>query len=94
MKNYVETRNVKELCRVLGLPPTQAPKVEMRVDLAIAIKGIIMKKKYTHVEAAKKADVGRTVITAIMNGDLRRISTDRLIDIAHNLGLTVHLMAA
>lgn len=50
-----------------------------------------MKKKYTHAEAAKKADVGRTVITAIMNGDLRRISTDRLIDIAHNLGLTVQL---
>jgi predicted XRE-type DNA-binding protein len=94
MKNYVEARNAKELCKILGLPQSQAPKVEMRVDLAIAIKGVLTKRKYTHAEAAKKASVGRTVITAIMNGDLRKISTDRLIDIAHNLGLTVHLKVA
>jgi hypothetical protein len=94
MKKFVEAKNAKELCKILGLPDTQAPKVEMRVDLALSIKAVMSKRKYTHAIAAKKANVGRTVITAITNGDLRRISTDRLIDIAQNLGLTVTLKVA
>ena len=94
MTNYIEAKNAKELCKVLGLPESHAPRIEMRTDLAIAIKGVIQKRKYTHADAAKRADVGRTVITAIVNGNLSKISTDRLIDIAHNLGLTVKLKVA
>ena len=40
------------------------------------------------------AGVGRTVLTAILNGNTTHISTDRLIDIAQNLGLTVSLRVA
>ena len=94
MKNYNEAKNAKELCKILGLPASHAPRIEMRTDLAIAIKGVLIKRKYTQAEAAKKASVGRTVITAIVNGNLSKISTDRLIDIAHNLGLTVRLKVA
>ena len=48
----------------------------------------------THQQAAEKSDVGRTVITAIMNGNLQKITTDRLIDIAQGLGLKVQLKIA
>ena len=94
MKNFKEAKNIQELCKILGLPASEGPKVRMRVDLAVAIRHLIERKKMTHQQAAKKSNVGRTVITAIMNGNLQRITTDRLIDIAQGLGLKVQLKIA
>ncbi|NJL25884.1 MAG: XRE family transcriptional regulator [Calothrix sp. SM1_5_4] len=94
MKHYAEAKNAKELCRIMGLPESEASKIEMRTQLTVAIKRSIEKQKLTHAQAATKAGVGRTVITAIVNGNLHRISTDRLIDVAQNLGLKVQLKVA
>ncbi len=94
IKNYTETKSVKELARALGLPAGEAAKIEMRTDLAVAIKKAVEKKQMTHAAAAKHAGVGRTVVTAILNGNTTHISTDRLIDIAQNLGLRVTLKVA
>lgn len=93
-KEFFEIKNTKELCKVLGIPQKEAAKIEMRRDLVIAIKRIIEKNKWTHEVASEKAQVGRTVITAVTNGNLEKISTDRLIDIAQNLGLKVKLKVA
>jgi len=94
MKSYLEAKNPKELCRLMGLPESEAPRVSMRVQLVIAIKRAIERQGLTHAQAAVKASIGRTVITAIVNGNLQRISTDRLIDVAQNLGLKVQLKVA
>ncbi len=94
MKSYFEAKNAKEICKLLGLPVSEAPKIEMRTQLVMAIKRAIERNKLTHAQAAVKADVGRTVITAIVNGNLESVSTDRLIDVAHNLGLKVQLKVA
>ena len=94
MKNFKEAKNIQELCKMLGLPVSEAPKVKMRVDLAVAIRQLIERKKMTHLQAAEKSNVGRTVITAIMNGHLQKITTDRLIDIAQELGLRIQLSIA
>jgi len=94
MKPYLEAKNARELCKILGLPLSEAPKVEMRTQLVIAIKRAIERGNLTHLQAAHKAGVGRTVITAIINGNLGSISTDRLIDVAHRLGLRVQLKVA
>ena len=90
-KPYIEVKNLKELCKVLGLSQSHAPKVEMRRDLIINIRQVIKIKGLTHAEAAKKAGVGRTVITAVMNGNIAKISTDKLMDIAISLGIKLHL---
>ena len=94
MKSYTETKNLKELTQLLGLPKTEAAKIEMRTSLVVGIRRIVEKKGWTHAEAAKRAGVGRTVVTAVMNGNTTHVSTDRLIDIAQNLGLTVTLKVA
>jgi predicted XRE-type DNA-binding protein len=94
MKNYTEAKDLKELGKILKVPAAEAAKIEMRTNIVIAIKKCIEKQKLTHVQAAKRADVGRTVITALMNGNTTHVSTDRLIDIAQNLGLTVTLKIA
>jgi predicted XRE-type DNA-binding protein len=94
MKSYFEAKNAKDLCKLLGVPASEAPKIEMRTQLAVAIKRSIEKNELTHAQAASQAGVGRTVITAIVGGNLHRISTDRLIDIAQSLGLRVQLKVA
>ncbi|MGE0631424.1 MAG: helix-turn-helix domain-containing protein [Pseudobdellovibrionaceae bacterium] len=94
MKSYFEAKNLNELCALMGLPESEAPKLRMRLDLAKAIRRVIEKKHLTHVQASEKTGVGRTVITAIMNGNLDKISTDRLIDIAQALGLRLQLKVA
>ncbi|PIT99088.1 MAG: hypothetical protein COT74_11605 [Bdellovibrionales bacterium CG10_big_fil_rev_8_21_14_0_10_45_34] len=94
MKSYFEAKNLDELCSLLGLPESEAPKLRMRLDLAKAIRKTIEKKELTHAQASVKTGIGRTVITAIMNGNLDKISTDRLIDIAQALGLKLHLKVA
>ncbi len=93
-KEYLEVKGTKELCKLLGISEQEAQKIEIRRDLVLAIKKVITKNSWTHEEASEEADVGRTVITAIVNGNLKRISTDRLIDIAQNLGLKVKLKIA
>lgn len=94
MKSYFEAKNLTELCNLMGLPESEAPKLRMRLDLAKAIRRVIEKKEMTHKEASEKTGMGRTVITAIMNGNLDKISTDRLIDIAQSLGLKLQLKVA
>ena len=93
-KAYFEAKTTKELCQLLGLPPMQAAKIEARRDLVVAIRRTVEKHKWTHAQAAQKAKIGRTVITAIVNGNIDKISTDRLIDVAQQLGLKVHLEVA
>ena len=85
---------MKELAKILKLPKGEAAKVEMRTDLVVAIKKAVEGKRLTHAEAASRAGVGRTVITAILNGNTTHISTDRLIDIVQSLGLSVTLKIA
>ena len=93
-KDFFEIKNTKQLCKKLDIPISEALKIEMRRNLVIAIQKTIQKNNWTHIKAAAKAKVGRTVITAILNGNLEKISTDRLIDIAQRIGLKVHLKVA
>lgn len=94
MKKYHSIKSTEELCKLLGLPQVLAPKVKFRTELTMAISEYINKHSLTHLEAAKKADVGRTVITAVVNGNILKISTDRLLDIALRLGIKTQLKIA
>lgn len=94
MRSYIEAKSMSDLGKIMRLPKGQISKVEMRTNLAIAIKKYIEKMNLTHARAAEQAGVGRTVITSVMNGNTIHISTDRLIDIAQNLGLTITLKVA
>ena len=93
-KPFIEITNIAQLCKILGLPKSQAARIEIRRDLVIAIDHRIKSKKLTHEQAAKIAGVGRTVITAIVNGNIGKMSTDRLIEVADRLGLDVHIRVA
>ena len=91
---YFVARNPRELCQLLHLPSSEADRMEARRNLLLAIKKRMEKNHWTHEEAAKLCGVGRTVITAVVNGNLEKISTDRLMNLAHKLGLRIRLKVA
>ena len=93
-KEFFEAKSTKQLCKILGVSESETGKMEMRRNLVISIKKTVKKNAWTHAVAAEEAGVGRTVITAILNGNLEKISTDRLIDIAHRIGLKLRLKVA
>ena len=86
-KDYFEIKSTRELCRRLGVPESEAMRIEARRELVMAISDAIEKNGWTHELAAERAGVGRTVITAIVNGNLDNISTDRMMAVAQGLGL-------
>jgi len=67
---YFEAKNIEELCAFLGLPKSQAPKVEMRRDLVIAIRKMLEERQLTHAAASKITGASRTMITTIANGNV------------------------
>ena len=91
---YIEAKTTEDLCRILGLPRQHAGRIRMSVDLVVAIRRQMTKHGWTQAEAARRAHVGRTVMTAIVNCNLRGISMDRLLDVAERLGLEVGLRVA
>ncbi len=93
-RKNLEAADLGQLCELLGLPESESQRVQMRLELAKAIRNVIAKGKLTQVQAGEKAKVGRTVVTAIVNGNLDRISTDRLLDVAQGLGLRFRIKVA
>jgi hypothetical protein len=43
-KPFVKIKDINQLCKVLGLPKSQAARIEIRRDLVIAIESKIKKK--------------------------------------------------
>lgn len=94
MKTKKDAKTLDELGSLLGLHDAEVGKLRIRLELVNGIRNVITKNNLTHLEAANICGVGRTVITAVINGNLNKISTDRLIDIAQALGLTLVLKVA
>jgi len=63
----------------------------LRLRLSLAIKKAIEERDLTHSTAALIARTPRTSITAIANGNLDQVSMDRLVMIAHRLGVRICL---
>lgn len=70
---------------------TENARSAIRQKLVAAIQEVVSERRITHTEASFESRVGRTVMTAILNNNLSKISTDRLIRIAHRLGLKIEL---
>jgi predicted XRE-type DNA-binding protein len=63
----------------------------LRQKIVSAIQTTVKQRRMTHTEASFEARMGRTVITNILNGNLQKISTDRLLRIAYRLSLKIEL---
>ena len=85
------TQNDLKLNKASAISETEKARAKIRKNLVSAIKQRVQLRNMSHTEASFEARVGRTVITAILNNNLEKISTDRLIRIAHRIGLKLEL---
>lgn len=94
MKKFIEYKTLDDAAKAHHLPESEIRHMKMQSSLVVAIQKKIKKEGLTHLEAAQRTGFGRTVITAVMNGNILNMSTDRLIQIAEGLGLKVTLKVA
>lgn len=73
----------------IGLP--DAEELLFKADLVIAIANIIEKRRLSQRRAAETTGIDQPKISALMSGDTRGFSTDRLIKILTRLGQDVEI---
>jgi predicted XRE-type DNA-binding protein len=79
----------EELAGALGLTEAAAKEWQVQYVLLKRLKEIARRQGATHAEIAKRAGTSRTRVTAILNDDLRHVSTDLLIRILASVGYRV-----
>lgn len=84
-------RTPEELAGALGLPAAAAKEWQVQYVLLKKLKEVARREKITHAEIAKRAGTSRTRVTAILNDDLRHVSTDLLVRILASLGYRVKI---
>jgi predicted XRE-type DNA-binding protein len=88
--------NPTDFPQTQAIPDRKAADIDsvraaLRIRLSLAIKRAIEERGITHADAALIARTPRTSVTAIANGNLERVSMDRLVTIAHRLGVQISL---
>jgi predicted XRE-type DNA-binding protein len=79
----------EQLAGAIGLSTMEVKKWQLQHVLLKRLKEIVRKHKITHAEIAKRSGTSRTRVTAILNDDLKHVSTDLLIRILASLGYWV-----
>ena len=87
----VVAKTPEQLAESLDLPVADAKEWQVQHDLAVRLKEIARKQKYTHAQIAARSGTSRTRVTAILNGDLEHVSTDLLIRMLASLGYRVRV---
>jgi predicted XRE-type DNA-binding protein len=73
----------------IGFP--DAEEVLFKADLAIAIGDVIRKRRLSQSSAAEIVGIDQPKVSALMSGDTRGFSADRLIKILTRLGQDVEI---
>jgi len=85
------TRTAAELAKALGLTSADGAEIQLRSDLNSKIVEIVQRKGLTHAQVARLARTSRTRVTAIMNRNIKDVSTDLLLRVLYSLGYTAKI---
>ncbi|PYU10027.1 MAG: hypothetical protein DMG37_21635 [Acidobacteria bacterium] len=85
------TRTAAELAKALGLTSADGAEIQLRSDLNSKIVEIVQRKDLTHAQVARLARTSRTRVTAIMNRNIKDVSTDLLLRVLYSLGYTAKI---
>lgn len=80
-------QSAKDLAGILDLSDADAAWIELRGRLLARIVQEVIRRRMTHQALARAANMSRTRVTGILNGNLQSVSTDLLLRIASVLGL-------
>lgn len=81
----------EQLAKALGLTPADGAEIELRSALNSKIVEAVHRKGLTHAQVARLAGTSRTRVTAIMNRNTRKVSTDLLLPVLYALGYTAKI---
>lgn len=81
----------EHLAKALGLTPADGAEIELRSALNSKIVEAVHRKGLTHAQVARLAGTSRTRVTAIMNRNTRKVSTDLLLRVLYALGYTAKI---
>ena len=87
----IVARNPEEIAKAIGL--TGADSKEWRVQYALLkrLQQAVRDEGLTHAEVARRGASSRTRVTAILNGNLDKVSSDLLIRLLGALGYRVQV---
>jgi predicted XRE-type DNA-binding protein len=90
----IVTRSAEELASLLGLNDEDARWMQVRAQLLARIVQEVRALDLTHAAAAERCSTSRSRLTAILNGNIKGVSTDLLLRIAGRLGLQTRISFA
>ncbi|HMV37192.1 MAG TPA: XRE family transcriptional regulator [Turneriella sp.] len=91
IKTKYVANNASELAGLLGLSSLDTAELEFRAELNTAIIQKFKTAKMTHAELAKKAQLSRTRLTALLNNNSHGLSTDFMLRVLRALGYRADL---
>ncbi len=84
--NSIMAKDAFELAHALGLDESDAVEMALRRQLNDKIVEVVKRSGLTHAQVAKLAKTSRSRLTAILNRNTSRVSTDLLLRILGALG--------
>ena len=83
---YTEVSNVWES---QAKSPEEALALQARADLMISLRQIIVENGWNQKEAAKQLGITQNRVSYIVNGQVSKFTTDKLIGLLNKVGYTV-----
>jgi predicted XRE-type DNA-binding protein len=87
----IVARNPAEIARAIGLTGADSEEWQVQYELLKRLRQIVREDGLTHAEVARRGELSRTHVTAILNGNLVDVSSDLLIRLLRALGYSVRV---
>jgi predicted XRE-type DNA-binding protein len=81
----------EDLARILGLGDSDAQEWRVQHALFEQLTKAVASSDLTHAEVARRAGSSRSRVTAILNGNLDKVSTDLLVRLLGAIGYRVEV---
>ena len=85
----IVARSPEEIAKAIGLTDADSKEWQVQYALLRRLQQVVHKEGWTHAEVARRGGSSRTRVTAILNGNLDKVSSDLLIRLLGALGYRV-----
>ena len=82
-------RSPEEIAKAIGLTGADSKEWQVQYALLKRLQQVVREEGLTHAEVARRGGSSRTRVTAILNGNLDKVSSDLLIRLLGALGYRV-----
>jgi predicted XRE-type DNA-binding protein len=88
-KKKIIARSPEEIAKAIGLTAADSKEWQVQYSLLKRLQQVVREEGLTHAEVARRGGSSRTRVTAILNGNLDKVSSDLLIRLLGSLGYRV-----